>query len=200
VSCAWLPQWIALQMHTADMIASPCQTIAAVLSRSDLLAHMLCILLLLLPPPLLLLLCRWIGVSRYTDHRHNIDDILGGFVAALLWMTPVSLIAIGQLTFYHQKMQQEEDEAAAAADADVDGELQGAIQMSSSAQQQQQQQHGDVESQMMPVDASASANGGYDSSRDAAATAAAAPADAAAVSHAGAASKPTLDNLKSLKQ
>jgi hypothetical protein len=25
---------------------------------------------------LLLLRCRWVGVSRYTDHRHNIDDIL----------------------------------------------------------------------------------------------------------------------------
>jgi hypothetical protein len=113
-------------------------------------------------------------------------------------MTPVSLIAIGQLTFYHQKMQQEEDEEAAA---DADGELRDALQMSGSAHQQRQQQLYDVESQMVPAaaaNAEAPANGGY-GSKDAAATPAAAPA-AAALPHTGSANKPTLDNLKSLKQ
>jgi hypothetical protein len=117
-------------------------------------------------------------------------------------MTPVSLIAIGQLTFYHNKMQEEED-AATAADGD-DLELHSAIQLSNSAQQVQQQQH-DLESQLVSVApgdaaAAAAANGGYGSKNTAATAAAAAPADAATVSHAGLVNQPTLDNLKSFKQ
>eukprot|EP00878_Enallax_costatus_P013785 GHUV01014417.1.p1 GENE.GHUV01014417.1~~GHUV01014417.1.p1 ORF type:complete len:370 (+),score=88.65 GHUV01014417.1:1172-2281(+) len=60
--------------------------------------------LLLLWLCVVLCIAWWIGVSRFTDHRHNIDDILGGFTAALLWMTPIAIIAMYQLSYYHKSM------------------------------------------------------------------------------------------------
>lgn len=147
----------------------------------------------------------WIGVSRYTDHRHNIDDILGGFVAALLWMTPVSLITIGQLTFYHAKIAEEEEAEYAAADY-IAEEKQGlSVELPESTPLQQQQQQHDLESQLVPPAAASAgaANGGYGS----AATAAAGPprvvvpAPAAVVAAAPAElDRPTLDSLQSMKK
>ncbi|KAF8057151.1 PIG-K [Scenedesmus sp. PABB004] len=54
----------------------------------------------------------WVGVSRYTDHRHNIDDILGGFIIALLWMTPIAIISLGQLNFYQAHIAADEEDDA----------------------------------------------------------------------------------------
>eukprot|EP00775_Hariotina_reticulata_P007321 gene7321-7533_t len=56
----------------------------------------------------------FIGVSRYTDHRHNIDDILGGFMAALLWMTPILIISLGQLSFFQKRLREDEEADAAS--------------------------------------------------------------------------------------
>lgn len=131
----------------------------------------------------------------------------GGFVAALLWMTPVSLITIGQLTFYHAKIAEEEEAEYAAAD-NIAEEKQGlSVELPESTPLQQQQQQHDLESQLVPpAAASASAgaaNGGYGS----AATAAAGPprvvvpAPAAVVAAAPAElDRPTLDSLQSMKK
>lgn len=50
-----------------------------------------------------------VGVTRFRDNRHNIDDILGGFVAALLWMTPCVFIALGQLNYFQRQLRKQEE-------------------------------------------------------------------------------------------
>lgn len=120
-------------------------------------------------------------------------------------MTPVSLITIGQLTFYHDKIAEEEEAEYAAADY-IAEEKQGALEQPGSTplQEQQQQQH-DVESQLVPAAAAGAANGGYGSSSTATAAAAGprvvVPAPAAVAAAAPAQlDPPTLDSLRSMKK
>jgi hypothetical protein len=58
----------------------------------------------------LLVLClSWfIGLTRFWDDLHNISDIIGGFLCALIFTTPTFLAAVGQYNVFQEAMDYDE--------------------------------------------------------------------------------------------
>ena len=58
----------------------------------------------------LLVLClSWfIGLTRFWDDLHNISDIIGGFLCALIFTTPAFLAAVGQYNVFQEAMDYDE--------------------------------------------------------------------------------------------
>jgi uncharacterized iron-regulated membrane protein len=82
----------------------------------------------------LLVLClSWfIGLTRFWDDLHNISDIIGGFLLAVIFTTPAFLAAIGQYNVFQEAMDYDEirrrhrgkpNTGATLGDDDNDGDI-----------------------------------------------------------------------------